>query len=486
MLKSLNRRLKSSTFLLATVYATLFGISTIGLMVFIYWLSFQSMNKQVDDVIKEDLSGLLKFSSNPWQIMPFANLGQAVIDRTNYRMPSDPSIYLFAKLDGERIAGNIERMPLKIIGSRGRDEFLLRGFGPNKDETHLIRAFIVPIGDRFLLLVGRDIQFLENLKDKYFAILLWSAGITIILAIIGALLCSKIVARRLETINSTCRIVMAGDLTQRIHSDQSGDGFDKLCLNFNAMLERVESLMYDIKQVSDNIAHDLRTPLTRLKHQLELALEYSRNPNKRGTDYQNMIEQSIYEADSLLSTCSALLRIASIETKSAAHLFSNFELGRLIDDVVELYGPVAEEKSISIKTESIDSNINLLADRDLVFQALVNLIDNSIKYTPDQGKICLSTSESKDRIEIAVTDSGPGIPCELHEKVFQRLYRMENSRSTPGNGLGLSLVSAVAGVHDAELKLEDNHPGLRVRMIFKKSSKEFNTRANSIGISNQS
>ena len=472
MLKSLTRHLKSSTFLLATVYATLFGISTIGLMAFIYWSSFQSTLKQVDSVIEEDLSGLLKYSSNPWQIMPFANLGQAVMGRTNYRMPSDPSIYLFANLNGERIAGNIERMPPKIIGFVGWVVFPLKGFGTNKDETHLIRALVVPVGDRLQLLVGRDIQFLENLKDKYFAILLWGAGITIILAIIGALLFSKIVARRLETINSTCRIVMAGDLTQRIHSDQSGDGFDKLCLNFNEMLERVESLMYDIKQVSDNIAHDLRTPLTRLKHQLELALEYSRNPNKQGTDYQGMIEQSIYEADSLLSTCSALLRIASIETKSVSHSFSNFELRKLIEDAVELYGPIVEEKSISIKIESIDSNINLLADRDLVFQALVNLIDNAIKYTPDQGEICLSTSESDDRIEIVVADSGPGIPSEFHEKVFQRLYRMESSRSTPGNGLGLSLVSAVAGIHDAELKLEDNHPGLKVRMIFKKSSEE--------------
>jgi signal transduction histidine kinase len=249
---------------------------------------------------------------------------------------------------------------------------------------------------------------------------------------------------------------MAGDLSQRIPTRGTRDEFDQLAGNLNAMLDEIERLMDGIRHVSDNIAHDLRTPLTRLRHRLE-QLHADLDENSTLTE---QVERSIADADQLLSTFAALLRIARIEAGGHKSDFKSVDLTALVRDAAELYEAVAEEKQLVFTTQ-IDELINIDGDRDLLFQAVINLLDNAVKYTPKSCKVLLTLKQTGNSISIIVTDTGPGIPANERDKVRQRFYRLEHSRSTPGSGLGLSLVNAVAHLHHAEFLLEDNNPGLK-------------------------
>ena len=427
----------------------------------IYWSSFQYRLAQIDTTISEELDSLEETYQNP--MVPFHLIVQ---DRVFHLMPTDPMLFLLSDNEGNRIAGNLSQMPSVEPNNYGQVEFPLKGYGPTGQDSHPVRAHLRQISQHHQLLVGRNIHDLEELEARFFLILAWGIAITIVLAIAGALLFSRIVASRLATVNSTCRVVMACDLTHRIQPDHSGDQFDKLAVNFNEMLDRVETLMIGIKSVSDNIAHDLRTPLTRLKNRLSQALESSENSDNGGAISRQMIEGSIKEADSLLVTCTALLRIARIEASNSKHTFTRFDPRNVLDDVIELYEPMAEEKAISISRQYCNSKYEIYADRNLIFQAFANLIDNGIKYAPKSTNLDISINQNSSKVDIVVADKGPGIPKEFHEKVVQRLFRMDSSRSTPGSGLGLSLVYAVAGLHNSNLRLEDNEPGLRVKLDF--------------------
>jgi signal transduction histidine kinase len=268
--------------------------------------------------------------------------------------------------------------------------------------------------------------------------------------------------RRIETINETSRDIMSGDLSRRIPTNHSGDDFDELAGNLNAMLDRIESLMEEVRRISDNIAHDLRTPLSRLKNSLELlnADQAGHAENKR-----TLVEQALAEADGLLSTFNALLRIARIESGERRAAFATVELERLLHDVVEFYEPLAEEKQQNLVFKPTSSAV-VSGDRDLLFQAFANLVDNAIKYTPPRGDIEVGIEAQQNLVRVSVADSGPGIPEQDRDKVFRRFYRLEESRHLPGNGLGLSLVAAVAKLHDSKLSVEDNAPGLRILLEF--------------------
>ena len=289
--------------------------------------------------------------------------------------------------------------------------------------------------------------------------LAWGLAITVALALGVGLLMSAGVMRRIEAINQTSREIMEGDLSRRMPRDGTDDDFDQLAANLNRMLERIEGLMTAVRQVSDNIAHDLRTPLTRLRTRLELART---DDPQQG---QGAVAQAIEDAEELLGTFNALLRIARIESGSRRSAFAELDLAQLLDDVGELYEPLAAEKGQRLTVEA-NGAAPIRGDRDLLFQALANLVDNAIKYTPEGGRIALSVKDRDGRTEVAVADTGPGIPAALREKVFQRFFRVDSSRSAPGSGLGLSLVRAVADLHDAGVALSDNSPGLRAVLSF--------------------
>jgi signal transduction histidine kinase len=276
---------------------------------------------------------------------------------------------------------------------------------------------------------------------------------------------SRRVLRHIEHINQATREIMDGDLSRRIPVNGSADDFDQLATNLNAMLDEIARLMAGIRHVSNNIAHDLRTPLTRLRNQLEALGEGLGNDNP----HYPQVEQSIADADRLLSTFSGLLRIARIESGGLKANIKMVNLSSLIQDAVELYEAVAEVKQIQVSTEANDA-VAVLGDRDMLFQAVANLLDNAIKYTQQGGKVVLKVALIKQQAEIVVADNGPGIPAFEYDKVVQRFYRLDQSRNTAGNGLGLSLVEAVVKTHQASLIFSDNEPGLRVTIRFKPES----------------
>jgi signal transduction histidine kinase len=321
------------------------------------------------------------------------------------------------------------------------------------------------------LLVGRDVRELSATRAVIQDALAWGLAITAGLALLGGSLMSAGVVRRIEAINEVGREIMDGDLSRRVPGDGSGDEFDQLAVNLNRMLARIEALMASVRQVSDNIAHDLRTPLSRLHTKLS-QLRDTDLPAESAAS----VDAAINDAEELLSAFNALLRIARVESGSRRAAFTDLDPVPLLHDVAELYEPLAADRSQTLDVRAqlpaaggegdAGRGLCVHGDRDLLFQALANLLDNAIKYTPEGGRILLDAIAVGEALDITVTDSGPGIPAELRRKVLQRFYRIDESRSAPGHGLGLSLVQAVAQLHGAALRLEDAEPGLRVVLRF--------------------
>ena len=280
---------------------------------------------------------------------------------------------------------------------------------------------------------------------------------TIVLGTIGGAITAALSMRRIEGINTSLRRIMSGDFSERIEVSQSSGDFRRLAENVNQMLDRIEVLMTGVRQVSDNIAHDLRTPLTRLRNKLSDLHDNCDDPANR-----EQVEALIDEADGLLGTFGALLRIAQVESGNRRSGFAEVDLCTLVSDVIELYEPLASDKEQHFKT-ALARVGKVVGDRNLLFQAVANLVDNAIKYTPEGGEVMVGVSIEPEAYRIYVADTGVGIPEADREKVFQRFFRVESSRGChPGNGLGLSLVQAVVRLHEGSISLEDNCPGLRV------------------------
>jgi signal transduction histidine kinase len=267
---------------------------------------------------------------------------------------------------------------------------------------------------------------------------------------------SRDMRRRLEAINRTTLRIMSGDLHERIPVTGSDDEFDQLSVNLNNMLQQIDRLLLAMREVTDNVAHDLRSPLTRLKSRLEVALLTP----KSSEQYRQAIEQTVQETDNILTTFNALLSIAQAEGGAARGDMEPIDMSMLCAAVAELYEPVAETRHLSLTTALADS-APITGNRHLLSQAIANLVDNAIKYSTSGGSITLSVGVAGDAVEVVVADRGPGIPEVDRERVLQRFVRLEQSRTTPGNGLGLSLVTAVMTLHDASLVLDDNQPGLK-------------------------
>ena len=448
--------LGSSTFRLALVYMALFAVSVLILLGFIYWSSAGYMARQADATIEAEIAGL----AERYRSDGLTGLTAQIAARVS-RQPGGSSIYLLADQRRNPLVGNLNRWPKVATNEDGWLNFPLEGSGPESGGVHRARARPFRLQGGFHLLVGRDLHELEAAQNHIINALVWGLAITAGLALVGGAMMTRSMVRRIDAINQTSRQIMSGDLSRRIPTDHSGDDFDVLTGNLNAMLDQIEFLMEEVRRVSDNIAHDLRTPLTRLRNSLELLR--SEGLDVEGTRAQT--DQAIVEAEGLLSTFNALLRIARVESGRLGAEFSEVTLAPLVRDVVELYEPLAEEKGQRLSV-AIESEASVRGDRDLLFQALANLLDNAIKYTPAAGtiEVCLETERS--RVCVTIADTGPGIPTEFRERVFQRFYRLEQSRSTPGNGLGLSLVAAVVRLHGAEVTLAENQPGLRVQVVF--------------------
>lgn len=367
--------------------------------------------------------------------------------------------YLLVDARGEKIAGNLARWPERLGHSEqwtGLKRSLL-GWLQDDAQYEFIGAWASFDGGERLV-VARYYQDINEFLRITLTVLLQAMLATIVLGAISAAVLSTILERRLKAINDSIATILSGDLSQRIpvaYSD-GGDDYVNLIVNFNHMLDRINQLMEGLKQLSDNIAHDLRTPLTRLRNNLA-SIELDELGNNR-----EVVAGLIEEADALLATFNALLRIAQIESGNKRTAFARTDMVTILRDVCEFYEPLAADKEQSLVVE-LPATCPCVVDRDLLFQALANLLDNAIKYAPHGGRIEVCVEERDGGSCIEVCDNGPGIPAAEREKVFQRFYRVEESRSGhPGNGLGLSLVQAVVNLHGGSIGLGDNDPGLRV------------------------
>ncbi len=441
----------SYTLRLALLYAVIFSTSTLLLFYFFYIFTATYMTEQMDSTIQAEIQGL----AERYDQEGLQGLTELIAERINRQQATGNSIYLLSTFTLQPLVGNLDRWPKNASINNDWIEFELE-INKQTNETHLARAKIFILPGKYGLLVGRDIHQLVEAKRRIVQALIWGLAIMVLLAFIGGLLLSRSTVRKIERINQTAQAIMSGDLSRRVPDTGRNDDFDQLAGNLNQMFDRIQMLMEDIKRVSDNIAHDLRTPLARLRQHLEEARLGEDLSSKAGAN----LEQSIKEADSLLTTFNALLRIARIESRQIKAGFCQVDFHTLLADIVEFYEPLSEEKHQNLKT-NLDTNILSLGDRDLLFQAFANVIENSIKYTPDHGTISVSLTCPGNQLVIAIADNGPGIPASEREKVFRRFYRLDQSRGSSGNGLGLSMVQAVVGMHNGTITLEDNTPGLR-------------------------
>lgn len=441
-------QLKTSTFQLALLYMVVFATSVFLLLAFIYWRTAGFMTAQTDETIEAEIAGLAE------QYRGSGLNGLITIIRERVaRDPNAKSIYLFTTDDYLKLAGNLSTWPESAQSQSGWINFTLDESVGWTGPERQARARIFEVQGGLRLLVGRDVEDLTTLKQLIETAINWGMGITLALALLGGFLMSRSTTRRIEVINNTSRKIMTGHLSLRIPTRGTQDDFDQLADNLNQMLDRIVYLMEGIRHVSDSIAHDLRTPLTRLRNQLENTLISVDNDKAR-----EHAGNAVAEADQLLATFNALLRIARLETRGNAADMKPVSLGLLVSDACELYEALAEDKDQTFE-QQVDDQVMIEGDRDLLFQMVSNLIDNAIKYTPEQGDICVVVRTEEDEAVLEVRDSGIGIPDDEKDQVFQRFYRVGKSRSLPGNGLGLSLVSAVTEIHQGRIELSDRRPG---------------------------
>jgi signal transduction histidine kinase len=441
--------LRTGVFHLTLVYMALFGASVAALSAFFYWSTIGSLERQSDSVIEAELQGL----AEQYRSRGVPGLVQIIQERAR-RDTDGNSVYLFVTPDLRPLAGNLPLWPAELNRRTGWVNFVK--IDADSAETPA-RARVQQVGQEgYMLMVGRANDELALLEQNFRRALFWGIGLTTGLAFVGGLLMSLQAQRRVAEINRTTRQIIAGDLSRRIPSTGANDDYEELAHNLNAMLDQIEKLLSGLRHVGDSIAHDLRGPLTRLGNQLEL-LAAEKQPSQEG------LAMCAAQAERLLETFNALLRIARVESGAYRSAFASLDLSQIIADLCELYHAAAEEHHIQF-TNDIAANVRVFGDRELLAQAVTNLLDNAIKYSPEGGRIHVSLSVQNSRAYIAVADNGPGIPASERERVFERFARLDQARSKPGNGLGLALVRAVAEQHGGNLQLSDNIPGLIVRL----------------------
>ncbi len=446
---------KSSAFRITLIYVLLFGLSVSIILGFVYWSTITYKTDQTDD----DINAEIKSLSAVYARQGYPGLLAALTERIEQQRPGDSTLYLLTDDQFKPLVGNINRWPSLAYNKEGWLDFKLEEIldDSNKDFSARARTFVVE--GRFNLLVGQGMKDLATLKTLVRRALVWGLLLTVVLGLFGGLMMRQTLRSRLGAINKISRKIMMGDLRRRIETRQNGDEFDELAINLNSMLDRIEHGMEGVRRVSDNIAHDLKTPLARLKNRVEeLRISVAGNIGN-----ELAVDQIIQEADGLLATFNALLRIARIEHSEQRKGFKPVDIVSILHDIQELYEPLIEEKGQSLKVE-VNKPMILSADRDMLFQAFANLLDNAIKYTPKHGSISIRAYEKAKKWQVEIVDDGPGIPEDEYEKVTQRFYRLDQSRTTPGSGLGLALVFAVLKLHKMELVFADNKPGLKVKV----------------------
>ena len=453
---ALGKLLRTTAFKLTLVYLGIFVLFAASLLAYFALNTRRLITEQITATVNGEVNGL----SEQYGQGGLRRLVTVVDVRS--RRPGS-SLYLVTTPSGEGLAGNVGSLEPGVLDRPGWLETNYHRLESPEGADHRALVRVVQLPGGFHLLVGRDLDERERLFGIIVNAGQWSLALVIVLGLVGGFFVSRRVLSRIDAMTGTAQTIMAGDLSGRLPVAGTGDELDRLADNVNAMLDRIEALMRGLKEVSDNIAHDLKTPLTRLRNRCEQALRGA----KGEASYRAALESTIAESDDLIRTFDALLMIARAESGQARENMTEFDASEIARDVGELYEPVADEKGIALKIDA-PAAAPVRGNRELVSQALANLIDNAIKYAGPNGKIngipaeiVVKAGDEGERITLSVADRGPGIPDADRGRVVERFVRLEQSRSEPGSGLGLSLASAVARLHGGELTLEDNRPGLR-------------------------
>jgi signal transduction histidine kinase len=445
--------LKTSTFRLAALYLLLFALSTAAILGYVYWYTARLIERQTDQTIVAEINGL----SDHYRMRGVAGVAETIRRRGQ---DGSGALYLLSAPSGERVIGNIDALPEQAVTmpAPGFIDFPFNVWRGPLQEPHLARAYHVELSGGYDLVVGRDVESLRLFRVIIRNTIVWALGGALVLGLGGGMLMSRRFLRRVDRITEASRAIMAGDLSGRMPVGGANDELDRLARSLNEMLDQIERLMRGMREVSLNVAHDLRTPLTRLKARVEAAL---RSPD--AAEQRAALERTNDEADRLLQTFNSLLSIARAESGQLSEGLKSIDAKQVIEDVAELYVPIAEEAGGTLRVEAAPG-LAVRAGRQLLAQAISNLIDNALKYGVGDGEapaIALTGRLSENGVEIAVADRGPGIPEADRERVKDRFVRLDASRSKPGNGLGLSLAASVIKLHGGTLALEDNAPGLR-------------------------
>jgi signal transduction histidine kinase len=453
----LPRIVRTTSFRLTLLYAGLFCASVLVLFGAMYWFGTGYVSSEIDKTASDEIVEVRQAADD----QSLDGLRRAV---TAYTKHAPPGVYYYLEDHAGRVlAGNIPKLAT-VDGLRNWSPRESTAWFPHA--SHGVRGRGVHVVDDAYLFVGLDSFELTEMREMIARAFLWGLLGTVLLALGGGAVMSLGLLKRVETISEASREIIAGDLTRRIPVRGSADEFDHLATSLNAMLARIESLMAGLRQVSSDIAHDLRTPLARLRQRLELARWRAHTVD----ELHAALDGSIAEVDGILETFAALLRIAQIEAHTKATEFARLDLSAMLSDMVETYQGVAEERAQTLSGE-IEPQLAVSGDRELLPQLFSNLVENAIRHCPSGSAISLGARAVPGGVEAWVQDNGPGIPAELRERVLQRFFRLEQSRTTEGTGLGLSLAAAIAGLHETQLELEDNHPGLRVRIRFTEPNK---------------
>ncbi len=456
---------KSTAVRLSALYILLFAICAATLVFYVTAMSERLLTSQIREAVQQEVDQVQR---------AYDNGGMNLLLRTMERRARQPgaNLYIIAGPSGDILAGNVASVQPGVLDEEGwtSTPFRYQRYAEgSQGKPHMAVANINVLDNGLRILIGRDLGEPEAFRVLVRQALMVALAIMGLGAVIIWFAIGRNALKRIDRMSAASKKIMAGDLSQRLPVGGSGDEFDRLSVSLNAMLGRIEKLNEGLRQVSDNIAHDLKTPLTRLRNKAADAIDMSDADTRRVA-----LEGIISESDQLIRTFNALLMISRVEAGSVAAEMSNVDLSAIVADSAELYEPVADEAGLAL-TFSIEPGVEVQGNRELIGQAIFNLIDNAIKYSGGgqaAGEISLSLIRRPDAICLQVADRGPGIPADKREDVLKRFVRLDESRSKPGTGLGLSLVEAVMELHGGKLELSDTDPaattnrGLAVALIF--------------------
>jgi signal transduction histidine kinase len=452
----LTKTLTSSTFKLALIAIGTFGLIVSAIFSYVYLSTSSYVRSRSDHAIMAEYSSLQDAYVRSGRDGLIALIQQRIAGKR-----FADNVYILVDPSSAILGGNLKAWPSTVTTTRGWTEFRAPEPLPNTANRPLLRAMLgtFPSGDR--LLVGMDISDLDGFTDQIKTAVILCVALIFVVAGVASILVTRRTVGRIEQINATSRAIMLSGLDKRIPLRGSNDEWDRVAENLNLMLDRIETLMGEVKQVSDNVAHDLRTPLTRMRGRLEKAYHGQRI----GEVDQLLIGDTIADLDAVLRIFLSITRIAQIETQARKDAFRSVNLVEIAGEVVELYDAAAEPDGTRLSVAG-DREVLVTGDRDLIFDAIANLVDNAIKHGRPGGQVVVANEIVEGKPVVSIADDGPGIPADEYEHVFKRFYRLEHSRYTPGNGLGLSLVAAVARLHGARIEMLDNLPGLKLKLWF--------------------